>query len=407
MHPRLTLAASVVLAASLVFTACASSRDARRAEPYDLSAAADSMARAVSSEGADLPSLRAGIESYLSFIAEERGPEAGAALAAMRKPGDLAPFLAAKYGTTTYQEAIAAFMNWASHPKGPRWDPSAASRLETEHFVVVAMPGTPGYADRDYVARLLEAQAKNVGDLIGPNAKMAEAAARNLASIRGRKIEVDLPPDPRGLKDFGDTANSSYGLVADESGLGLTASIVLPYYNAFSSAILTHEETHFLDIFFKLDARSAPPLPAADAPKSEKEAAMKAFAAWAGPTFEAIVPSDKGFGEGFAEYAAMRFSPLHRAFFPDPDALLRVMCARVPPLPDVLAASPTVKDRMVRVVRYTELNSLVTYLIDHYGLERFLDFYMSAPVSEDRFTQVYGEGYKAIQAEWRAARPPR
>jgi hypothetical protein len=307
---------------------------------------------------------------------------------------------------TSYEEALAAYRYWAKRPSGPKWDQKKAERLETEHFVIVAMPGTKGYADREYLARMLERQVDNVTALIGPNAAMSESLARNLASVRGAKVEVVLPPDPRGLKGFNSTATTNYGMTLSGSEAAVYASIVLPYYNSLSSAVLTHEVTHVLDIFFKLDARNAPPLPAADASPKEKRKAKDAFVAWVKPTFQAIMPSDKAFGEGFAEFVAERLSPFHRAFFPDPDAMLRVMSRRVPPLDDVLARSPSTKDRSQRIVRYTELCSFVTYLADSYGLDRFLDFYMGVPLEETRFIRVYGKGFREMQAEWRTARPP-
>jgi hypothetical protein len=395
--------ASAVLATALVLSSCATSSGISESGAESISAAADAMADAISAEAEDAIPLRSGIESFLLFIARERGPEAAGAIAAMRRPEELTAFLASRYGYTAYEEALSAYAYWSKHPKGPRWDAKAALRLETEHFVIVTMPGTAAHADRDYLARLLERQVVNVGALINPNEAMRANFERNLATIKGRKVEVILPPDPRSLKSFGSTAVTSYGLTFQDSQMAVIASIVLPYYNALSSAVLAHEVTHVLDIFFKLDARSAPPLPASDASAKARKEAIDAFTAWAKPTFTTIIPSDKGFGEGFAEYAATRFSPLHRAFFADPDKLLGVMEKRVPPLDDVLARSPTTKDRMIRIVRYTELNSLVTYLVDRYGLERFLDFYMSVPLAESRFIEVFGKGYKAMQAEWRAS----
>jgi hypothetical protein len=402
---RIAAIATAMFMAAIILSSCATP-PAPQGGAYDsFKVAADAMAASVSSDPGDLAPLSAGIGEFLDFIARERGHDAAMTIAAMRSPAELTAFLEAKYDYTAYEEALAAFQYWSDRPTGPRWDEKKTERLETEHFLILTMPGTAAHADREYIARLLETEVANIRELIGPNESMGTAFERNLASIKGKKIQVLLPPDPRGLKNFGSTATTSYGLELGDSGIFVTASITLPYYNAMSSAILTHEVTHVLDIFFKLDARSAPPLPASNASKKERNGAMKAFAAWAKPTFEAIVPSDKGFGEGFGEFAAMRFSPIHRAFFPDPDELLVSMWKRVPPIDDILARSPTTKDKKIRIVRYTELNSFVTHLVDVYGLDRFLDFYMSVPVSEDRFLQVYGKNYKEMQADWKAALP--
>jgi hypothetical protein len=400
-----SILAAALLLTTLVFPSCSTPPKAAAPEAAAMSAAADAMAETISEDPEEVAALRGGIESFLAFIAEERGPEAGRDIAAMRKPAELSDYLASRFGMTAYEEALAAYRYWAKRPSGPKWDLKKAERLETEHFAIVAIPGTKGYADREYLAHMLERQVENVTALIGPNEAMSEGLARNLASVKGAKVEVVLPPDPRGLKDFNSTATTNYGMTLSGSEAAIYASILLPYYNSLSSAVLTHEVTHVLDIFFKLDARSAPPLPADDASPKEKRVAKDAFIAWAKPTFQAIMPSDRDFGEGFAEFSAERFSPLHRAFFPDPDAMLGVMWKRVPPLEDLLVNDPTKKDRSKRIVRYTELSSFVTYLVDSYGLDRFLDFYMGVPLEEARFIRVYGKDFKEMQAEWRAARP--
>ena len=397
--------AAALVASALLLSSCASVKHVPASGIESISVAADAMAESMSPAAEDLPYLRSALESFLVFLAEERGQEAVSAIAGMKSTDEVGAFLAGRYGYTAYEEALRAFMSWDASSKAPRWDPKKAQRLETEHFSIVAMPGTAGYHDREYLARLLERQASEVSSLIGPTDAMRETFARNLAAVSGSKIEVSLPPDSRSLRDFGDTARTSYGLTrASDGRLAVVASITLPYYNALSSAVLTHEVTHALDIFYKLDTRDAPPLPSSKASAKEGKAAMETFEAWVKPRFEEIIPSDKGFGEGFAEYISDRVNPLHRALFPDPDALLRAMHARVPPIPDILARSPTTKDRMIRIVRYTELDSFVSYLVDRNGLADFLDFYMSVPLSEKRFEAVFGEGYGEAQAEWRRDR---
>jgi hypothetical protein len=387
-----------------MLSSCATSPPIGPAFAESIGAASEAIAETIAPPPEDRPSVRSAIESMLTFIAVERGTEAASSLAGMRDPAELEAFLESRYGYTAYEEALRAFMYWDRHSKAPRWDPKAAERLETEHFSIAAMPGTAGYRERDYVARRLEALVSEISTLIGPDDAMRARFAGNLASVSERKIEVFLPPDSRSLPGFGSSAASSYGLAQTERGLAITASIALPYYNALSSALLAHEVTHVLDIFFKLDASGAPSLPGPGAGATAERAAEKAFMAWAKPTFETIVPSDTGFGEGFAEYVAMRLSPLHRAFFGDPDALLRAMSRRAPLLDDILARSPAVKDRATRIVRYTELASFVDYLIERFGSDAFLSFYMRGPVAEARFAEVYGAGYKEMQAEWKASR---
>jgi hypothetical protein len=393
---------TAALAVAFLVSACASLPVIDSADRASLAAAAVAIAGRVVEGPGDLGPLTEAIERYFLFLAEAL-PDSAARLARMRDPSELAPCLASSFGTTPYEEALSAFIHWDRERSGPRWSPSKVESLETEHFILETMPGTGAHRDREYLARLVERKFSEIEVLLAPDeAGRARAnISRNFESLGKKKVELILPADSRAFKGFGDTANTSWGFAIDEGGLAIVASIRMPYYNALSSAVLVHELTHVVDIFSKLDLDLAPPVPASGGNAREYAAALQA---WAEPVFQAIVPYDQGFGEGLAEWVAMRLSPLHRAFFGDPDAMLRLEAARVPLLNDVLAASPTDKDRKLRIVRYTELASLVEFLVRRYGLEAFLEFYMSPPLVEEGFVAVYGQGYGAIQAEWKAAR---
>jgi len=398
----------IAIAAAIALCSCATTKSLPAPELERLDVAAGYIARAAG-ETAGSDFARRGMLCLLGRIGEKRGPEAVRALADLRSPVDLERLLVTRYAITPYEEALDAFMAWDRASRAPRWDPKKAVRLETEHFALVTMPGTPAHEDRAKLADLLEGQLDSIEAILDPDPAMRARFAANMASLASKKVEVVLPPDSRAFPGFGDTAQTSWGFAMGEEGLGIVASINLPYYNPLSSAILAHEATHLLDIFYKLDLDSAPPIPRRDEdlaslPKKELEAFQGELQAWAKGVFAAIVPNDTAFGEGFAEYVAGKVNPLRRALIGSPNATLAAMSARTPLLGEVLAASPSVKDRRVRIVRYTELYSFVSYLIDRYGMDRFLAFYMKTPLAESNFEAAYGKGYGSMQGEWMAAR---
>jgi hypothetical protein len=402
-----------LIAAILALSSCAGFPKALpEAERQSLDEAADTIAAGMKRSpgpyaAEDALAATRATEAFFEYLGR-RHPGSTERIAAMRAASELAPYLASAFGETPYEDALAAFMEWDRAPAARAWDEAKADRLETEHFIVLSMPGTVGYEDREYVARLCERlldalQSRIALALPEESAAMRARFAENMASLRANKVLIMLPPNSRAFKGFGDTASTNWGFTLDGGALGIEASIKLPYFNALSSAILAHELTHLVEIFFKLDLDAAPPIPAMKDGRPTK-AYVESLQAWAGPVFKAIVPWDTGFGEGFAERMAAEVSPMHQAFFDDPDELLRVARSRVPLSKDILAASPTVKDRRVRIVRYAELHSFVSYLIEARGLDAFLSFYMDVPVRESRFVEVYGSSYRAMQDKWMAAR---
>lgn len=407
------LGAACLIALPLALYGCAGApKPLPESRSKSLAEAADRIAagmRSVQGPGAEedrLASARA-TAALFEYLAAKH-PGSAERLAAMGGAEELGPYLASSFGETPYEDTLAAFMEWDKARAARPWEEAKADRLETEHFIILSMPGTAGYEDREYVARLCERLLERLQSRIALALPEREAAMRanfeeNMGSLGGKRVLIMLPPNSRAFKGFGDTASTNWGFRFDEDRLGIEASIKLPYYNALSSAILAHELTHLVEIFCKLDLGTAPRIPEMKGGRPTK-AYAQSLQAWADPVFKAIVPWNTGFGEGFAELMATEVSPMHEAFFADPDELLRVARSRVPLLGDILAASPTVKDRRVRIVRYAELHSFVSYLIKERGLDAFLSFYMDVPVRESRFAEVYGEGYKAMEAEWMAAR---
>ena len=389
----------IVCLSALSAIGCAS---VARVDPESLSALsspAKYIAVEIAPEAEDRQSVEEGVRSLLTAIARRYGPDAARDLMKLSTSEDLRSYLAAAHGTTAYEETLTAFIRWNRESKAPAWNEKKLDRLETEHFVIVSLPGTPGYRDRGYLARLLERQLTEIENFMLPDEGMKKRFRANMDSLAGGRVEVIVPPNSKSFSQFGDTSNMNWGFSLKDDRLDIVASIRLPYYNALSASILAHEETHLLDIFYKLDLSAAPPLPQND---GDRKAYIEALGAWARDVFSRIFPNDTGFGEGFAEYVAAQLSPIHKVFIGNPDDALAVMHRRIPSIDDILAASPSVKDRTVRIVRYTELHSFVRYLMDAYGRERFLDFYMEVPLSEDKFRQVYGKDFRAMESEWRA-----
>jgi len=392
------LAAACSLAALLQFVPESIAGSPAGARPN--AAAADAMGDAISESAEDRPVVRAAVEGLLDFIAEKRGKDAARVLSGMRKPGELGAFLASAYGATVYEEALEAFAKWDKAARAPDWKADGAARLETEHFAVIAMPGTAAYRDRDYVARLVERLASETAALIGPTGAARERLRRNLDAARTKKVEIALPPSSKAFGRRGSQGEVSLGFTALGSDIVPAFSIRLPYYNALSAASLAPEIAHVIDIFCKLDSREAPPLPEEGLIGAEADQARQALAKWARSTFEEIMPYDKGFGEGLAEYAADRACPFRRAFYGDPDDLLARK--KVSPSADVLKPLPDSADRLAKFFHTAELDSFVSFLVERGGLPRFLDFYMSAPQDEKRFKKAYGKSFTEAQAEWRA-----
>ncbi len=385
----------------VVCLACGTAPHPSTADGPSQREASRALALAVSDEGEELTVMSEALERFLGAIAGRYGAAAAVSLSAVRTPRELRELLAVTCGTTPYEEALDAFMRWDRESRALRWDKKKLERTETQHFVVLSMPATPGYRDREYIASLLEKQLAAIASIMVPDATMEARFQANLDSLAGRKVEVLLPPSSRAFKGFGDTANTNWGFSLEGGGLAIVASIQLPYYNALSASILAHEETHLLDIFYKLDLSSAPPLPKGSV---STKAFVDALRDWAKALFARIIPNDTGFGEGFAEYVASKLSPAHKVFLGDVDETLALMSHRTPLLDDILVSSPTSKDRRARIVRYTELHSFVSYLIRRSGRQAFMDFYMKVPFSEKEFVRVYGKNFSAMQAEWKAAR---
>lgn len=71
-------------------------------------------------------------------------------------------------------------------------------------------------------------------------------------------------------------------------------------------------------------------------------------------------------------------------------------------LPDSLSDFNRVKKRLKkRLTQYVFEESLTTYMIETYGMEKFLQFVMTVPVTESVFEETYNMSYKEMENEWK------
>lgn len=403
MNARATRAAAAGLLAALLLAAPGLAAEARAPARRPNAAAADAMAACVAAAPEDRPAIASGIEALLDFIAMRRGADAARAAASMRTPAELPSFLAGKLGTTVFEEAFDAAAAWEKAEGPIAWDAGKAARLETEHFVVVSMPGSAAHRDRDYVARFLERLVVDIGRLIAPNGAARSRLERNLGSARSMKVEIALSCSAGDFGKAGRSGEITYGLTVANRALVPTASIRMPYYNALSTAALAPEIAHLVDIYCKFDSGGAPPLPEEGLMGPEADRMRQDVAKWAQAAFERIIPNGTGLGEGFGEYVADRTCPLRAALYGEPEARLAVARKRIGLDRDVLERRAPPADRVAKAVLEIERDSFVSFLVERYGYSRFLDLYMAVPLTEKRFKEAYGKGFREAQAEWRSS----
>lgn len=338
-----------------------------------------------------------GIGAFLELLAKEYGKDFTDALPRLHRPSDLNAYLASQDETTASRKVLDAFRTWDRSRKDKGWREEGTERTETAHFALITMPGTAAYKERDFIARACEEYLEASAAFLKPDEASASRFHKNMASLSGGKVVVLLPPNSRPFGNFKSASATNYAFsISGEQSPRIQVSIRLPYYNALSTTALAHEIAHVRDIMQKIDLSTAPSMSAPGAKAQD-------FKAWAHATFEKCVPNDRPFGEGIAEYAAARVNPIQRAFYAPPDAELNLLATQARRLNDILSQSVTAKDSRIRLVRYTELHSFVAYLIDTYGMNRFLDFYLRVPPDEANFIAAYGTDFAGMQIRWKEA----
>ena len=395
--------ASVGLAALIVLASCAGSPRQVTVNVGGFHAAAAELTAELQLEGREEEVVTGAVEDFLDFLAQEYRRDFIDSMARIRRPSDLGDYLASKDGATTHRKVLDAFAVWDKDRRDQRWDEAKAERTETAHFLLLTMPGTAAHRERDFLARAAEEYFEASAVILSPDDTSAGRFHANMAALSGGKIVIALSPNSRPLGRANGISTTNYGFSATTDGaLRIQATIRIPYYNALSTTALAHEIVHVRDILQKIDLSTAPWTGGGPAGKSDTD--KKAFKAWAQDTFARVVPNDRTFGEGIAEYASARINPIRRAFYLAPDEELRTMSTQVSLVNDILSRPISVKDRRVRLLRYTELHSFVAFLIDTYGAKRFFDFYARVPPDEASFFAAYGTGFAGMQTRWNEAR---
>ena len=98
----------------------------------------------------------------------------------------------------------------------------------------------------------------------------------------------------------------------------------------------------------------------------------------------------RAWGEGFAEYLSHKFSPFYRNGFVLPvEELIRRIALRQQPLEsEFLGKEGIGASRERRILLYAQVHSMVKYLIQKYGRDKYREFYFAVPVTEERFNKI-------------------
>ncbi len=341
--------------------------------------------------------LQSGFRELLLYLAETESPDFLNEIGSVKTTGEFSSFIAGRFGKTPMEIGLDAFIYWDSRVK---FDYEAGKddllELTSEHFLYRFYEGTAAYDDIDRIIYLCE---KNVSELIAfidQDRILTKRFQENFDYLENNRIILELPPNSKLWSGFNKTAHMRVGYDFTENGFVSDISIALPYYNSLSSSVLTHEITHMIDLLFKIDLSETERF---RAPLSEDEEAE--FSGWWESIFEDIFPHDTQFGEGFAEYTAYQYSIFHHNFLLKPEERLRQTRSRRPIRSDILKKPAIALNRSRRLLQYAELQSMVTYLIERYGKEKFVKFYFDPPLTEECFNRYYGLSYSQAEAEWK------
>jgi hypothetical protein len=386
-------------AAALSLAACAGLRPVGAEEELAIRTAAARLA-------ADIPgigSVERGIVEdgvYWSFDAMARRDPSFVreALPQLRTAEDIQRYTLRRFSMTTPEFALEVSMALDRQTPFDYGSPvRQMSALRTDHFTLRYYPGTRAAADLDRISFLAERTLEEILRLMAPTAAARERFSANLGRVNDGTISLILPPNSRYWKRFNATAQMTFGCGWDAGrGTHLDMTIGVPYFNTLGCATLAHEITHMVDLLCKLEPGDleAPDGITAENAESVLGTLMKT-------AMERIWPHDTPFGEGMAMYASTRIDPFHRYLLLPASAVLKAASARRPVRHGILLRSPVSPDRRTRILQYEELLGLVEHIVARNGIERFMEFYLTPPLTEERFTERYGIGYADMEAEWR------
>jgi hypothetical protein len=338
-----------------------------------------------------------GLQELLAYVVAVRSESVLHDLEKLNTTADLRHYMLNTLHKTPMELGLDAFLYW---DETTHYDyqlhKDDVLEYESEHYVYKVFKDTPAHKDIEKIIFLCEKYISELIGFINPNEKILKRFENNFSYLEYKKILLELPPNSSYWKNFNRTASMKFGYGFGDDGLKIEISIALPYFNILSSAVLTHEITHMVDLLFKIDLKKAEELSFLE-PEKRKPALNN----WWEQVFKDIFPHDTQFGEGFAEYTAFQFSIFYRDLVLRPEERLHATKQSRAVRTRILKRPTASLNRKVRLLQYTELQSFVTFLIEKYGKEKFIAFYFSPPLTEERFIAFYNKSYSDMESEWR------
>lgn len=264
---------------------------------------------------------------------------------------------------------------------------------ETDHFLFTVYPRSPAHRDIEYLGAAMEEYLETLLDYMSLNSEQRQMFRRNSLYLPGGKITLMLPPDTKLWSGFSSTAQVSMGLsYHPETGEAtFEMPIQIPYYNGLSSSAMVHELTHMIEILSKKDLMA---MIQEIEDTGDIQGVFDRFVT-------EVMPHDTPVGEGFAQHASALFSPFQHNILPNVHSSVKASLVQRD-LPQNLLSRNSVKTgSKERMVQYLYLESLTTYLIETYGKDRFLTYFMTVPLTEEQFISSYSMTYQEAEEEWR------
>ncbi|MBN1797752.1 MAG: hypothetical protein JW822_04185 [Spirochaetales bacterium] len=338
-----------------------------------------------------------GIQELLSYVVTAGPDSCLSELETVRTIAELKDYMLHKLRKTPMEMGLDAFLYWdETRPYDYELHKADVLEYESEHYVYRVFKNTQAQKDMEKIMYLCEKYISDLTGFINPDGTVLKRFENNFSYLNNNKITLTLPPNSKYWKGFNKTASMNFGYSFDDRGLKIEIGIALPYYNSLSTAVLTHEITHMVDLLFKIDLGRTESFSYLQGDEQKKR-----FREWWTTILRDIFPHDTPLGEGFAEYTSFKFSIFYRDLVLKPEERLHATGQSRKIRTRILKRPAAAWNRKIRLLQYTELQSLVTFIIEKYGKDKFIDFYFNPPLSEERFIAFYNKSYSAIEREWR------
>ncbi len=338
-----------------------------------------------------------GIQELLAYLVAVRSDSVISELDRLSTIADLRNYIVHKLHKTPMELGLDAFLYWdVTKHYDYELHKDDVLEYESEHYVYRVFKNTRAHKD---IERIIYLSEKYISDLIGfinPDKTVLKQFENNFSYLEEKKIVLELPPNSKYWEGFNQTASIDFGCSISDKGLQIKISIAFPYYNSLSTAVLTHEVTHMVDLLFKINIEQTKSLSHLRGDKLKES-----FDKWWNTVFKDIFPHDTQLGEGFAEYTSFKFSIFYRDIVLKSEERLHATKKSRAIRSSILKRPTSAWNRKVRLLQYTELQSFVTFLIEKYGKDKFIEFYFNPPLTEERFITLYDKSYSELEQEWR------